>query len=53
MFIITMGIVVVAFFAANANGIPVTTIRSTLMEPGPPQAQKVAHSFARQTGIRW
>ena len=26
-----MGIVVVALFAANANGIPVTTIRSTLM----------------------
>ena len=29
-FVITMGIEVVAFFAANANGTPVTTIKSTL-----------------------
>ena len=29
-FVITMGMVVVAFLAANAGGVPVTTIRSTL-----------------------
>ena len=29
-FVITMGMVVVALFAANAGGVPVTTIRSTL-----------------------
>lgn len=29
-FAITMGMVVVAFFAANAGGLPATTIRSTL-----------------------
>jgi len=30
VFVITMGMVVVAFFAANAGGVPETTIRSTL-----------------------
>src|SRR5688572_33367915 len=41
--VITMGMVVVALLAANADGAPETTIRSTLRQPGPPQAQAGAH----------
>jgi len=50
---ITMGMVVVAFFAANGVRPPEVTIRSTLDEPGPPQAQGAVQAFAPQIGTRW
>ena len=44
-FVITMGMVVVAFFAANAAGPPVTTIRSTL------RRTRSAASSGRRSGF--
>ena len=45
MLIITMGMAVVAFFAANAGGVPETTIRSTL------RRARSAASSGRRSGF--
>ena len=45
VFVITMGMVVVAFFAANAGGVPETTIRSTL------RRTKSAANSGRRSGF--
>ena len=52
-FVITMGMVVVAFFAANGVVPLRPRLDQPLDEPGPPQAQAGDQAFARQTGTRW
>ena len=53
-FVITMGMVVVALLAANAAGVAVTTIRSTLRRTKSAASSGRRSSFsALQIGTRW
>src|SRR5215471_15677756 len=52
-FVITMGMVVIAFFAANAGGAPRPQLDQPSDEPAQPQAQASLQSFDPQIGTRW